>query len=236
MSTLISESTTYVQHNNLTLRCDSDLILLTSSPVNYLVCAIKCNQLPGCTAFMFTRHNPGVQDGACSWCPAYDIVGIIYTPADPLLDTWVKILGHLVFSNNPKIQEPIPTTLSIGRVLFFQARVPDPVPDRCIFSLDVDHLLNIAVRMEIRFNYYGYIKTVGIYTRMNSTWIEHLFPPEFFPFSAGQKVDIAVLGRSDGFEIYLNGEYLHFVSVTKTLVGQINLVDFHNFEEVLLTF
>ncbi|GFO31922.1 hypothetical protein PoB_005842700 [Plakobranchus ocellatus] len=235
MSTLVPESR-YVRYNDLTLNCDSDLIPLISSPANYLVCAIKCNRQPGCTAFMFTRHNPGVQDAACSWCSANDIVGINYTPADPLLETWVKILGHLVFPNNSVIQEPIPSTLSIGRVLFFQARVPDPVPDRCIFSLDVDENSIIAVRMEIRFSFGYYIKRVAIFTFMNSAWTDHYFPEDFFPFSAGQKIDIAVLGRSEGFQMYLNGEYLHFVWFTRAWVGQINSINFRNFEEVLLTF
>ncbi|GFO31910.1 hypothetical protein PoB_005841500 [Plakobranchus ocellatus] len=236
MSTLVSESNRYVRCNDSTLKCDSDLLLLILSPVTYLECAIKCNQQPGCTAFMFTRNNSSVQGAACSWCPANDIVGINYTSADPLLETWVKILGRLVISNSPVIQEPIPSTLSIGRVLFFQARVPDPVPDRCIFSLDVDEILNIAVRMEIRFTFGSKPLRVGIFTHMNSAWTDHYFPPEFFPFSAGQKVDIAVLGRSEGFQMYLNGEYLHFVWFTRAWVGQINLVDFLNFEEVLLTF
>ncbi|GFO28725.1 galectin-8 [Plakobranchus ocellatus] len=236
MSTLVSESIRYVRYNDLTLKCDSDLLPLTSSSANNLVCAIKCTRQPGCTAFMFTRNNSSVQDATCSWCPANDVVGIIYTPANPLLETWVKILGHLVFPNNPVIKELVPSTLSLGRVLFFQARVPDPVPDRCIFSLDVDDTSSIAVRMEIRFSFEYYYKRVGIFTLINSGWTDHYFPTDFFPFSAGQKLDIAVLGRSEGFQMYLNGEYLHFVWFSRAWVGQINLLHFINFEDVMVTF
>ncbi|GFO31905.1 hypothetical protein PoB_005841000 [Plakobranchus ocellatus] len=236
MSTLVSESTRYVRYNDLTFKCNSNLIPLISSPVNYLVCAIKCNRQPDCTAFMFTRSTSSDQDAACSWCPANDIVGINYTFADPLLVTWAKTLGSLNILNEPTIQESIPSTLSIGRAVFFQARVPDPIPDRCIFSLDVDEILNIAVRMEIRFTFGNKPLRVAIFTHRNSAWTDHYFPADFFPFSPGQKVDIAVLGRSEGFQMYLNGEYLHFVWVTRAWVGQINLVDFLNFEEVLFTF
>ncbi|GFO40453.1 galectin [Plakobranchus ocellatus] len=236
MSTLAFESTRYVRYNDRTLNCRSDLIPLTSSPANNLVCAIKCKRQPDCTAFMFTRNNPGVQDAACSWCPANDIVSISYTPADPLLETWVKTLGFLVFPNNPFIKELIPTTLSIGQVLFFQGRVPDLLPDRCIFSLNVDSSASIAARIEARFNYAHDENRVVIFTLRNSAWNTFYFPREFFPFSSGQKVDIAVLGTSEGFDMYLNGEYIKTVTSTTDWVGQINLVIVTDYEEVLVTF
>ncbi|GFO20622.1 hypothetical protein PoB_004712700 [Plakobranchus ocellatus] len=236
MSTLVSESTRYVRCNDLTFKCNSDLIPLTSSSTNYLVCARKCEQQPDCTVFMFTRYSPGVQDAACSWCPAKDIVSIIYTPADPLLETWVRTLGFLVFPNNSFIKEPIPTTLSVGQVVFFQGRVPELLPDRCIFSLNVDSSASIAARIEARFNYAHDYKRVAIFTLRNSVWTDHYFPREFFPFSAGQKVDIAVLGTSEGFDMYLNGELIKTVTSTTVWIGQINLVIVTNLEEVLVTF
>ncbi|GFO31921.1 hypothetical protein PoB_005842600 [Plakobranchus ocellatus] len=153
MSTLVSESTRYIRYNDLTLNCKSDLIPLILSPVNYLVYAIKCNRQPDCTAFMFTQNTSSVQGAACSWCPANDTVRISYTSADLLLEIWAKTLGFLVFPNNPVIKEPVPTTLLIGRVLFFQGIVPDAVPDRCIFSLNVNSSSNIAARIEARFNF-----------------------------------------------------------------------------------
>ncbi|GFO31907.1 hypothetical protein PoB_005841200 [Plakobranchus ocellatus] len=184
MSTLVPESPKYVRYIDRTLNYKSDLIPLTSSPANYLVCAIKCNRQPECTAFMFARYSSGVQDAACSCCPASDIVKISYTPADPMMETWAKTLDFLVLPNNPVIKEPVTTTLSIGRVLFFQGIVPDPVR---IFSLNVNSSSNIAVRIEARFNFGQDYKRVAIFVHRNSAWNVHYFPCEFFPFSAGQK-------------------------------------------------
>ncbi|GFO31914.1 hypothetical protein PoB_005841900 [Plakobranchus ocellatus] len=147
MSTLATESTRYVRYIDRTLNCKFYLIPLTLSPANSLVCTRKCEQQSDCTAFIFTRYLSGVQDAACSWCPANDIFSISYTPADPLLETWLNILGYLVFPNNHFIQESIPSTLSVGRALFFQARVPDPLPDRSIFSLCVDSSTKMAARV-----------------------------------------------------------------------------------------
>ncbi|GFO33995.1 hypothetical protein PoB_006050000 [Plakobranchus ocellatus] len=233
--TLASESTRYVRYNDRSLICNSDLIPLTSSPANYLVCARTCERQPDCTAFMFTRNSPGVQGTTCSWCPANDIVNISYTPADPLLVTWTKILGYLVFPNNSSIQEPIPSTLSVGRVVIFQARVPDPAPQRSFFSLCVNKLHKIAVRVAARFNYNGDQERVVISTQKAWQWELAYSPEDFFPFSPGQKIEIAVLGRSEGFDVYLNGDYIRTVNRTASWVGQINYVEVENFEEVLIT-
>ncbi|GFO25357.1 galectin [Plakobranchus ocellatus] len=217
------------------LNCKSDLIPLTSSPVTYLVCAIKCEQEPDCTAFMFTRSTSSDQDAACSWCPANDIVGINYTPADPLLETWTKILGYVTFPNNPYIREPIPTTLSVGRIVIFQARVPDPVPKRCVFSLQVDKIQNVAVNVAARFNFDGDQERVVIATQKAWEWQLAYSPEGFFPFSPGQQIEFAILGRSEGFDVYINGIYIRTVTRTAIWVGQINLVEIKNFEEVLIT-
>ncbi|GFO33994.1 beta-galactoside-binding lectin [Plakobranchus ocellatus] len=232
---LASESTRYVRYNDRSLICNSDLIPLTSSPANYLECARTCERQSNCTAFMFTRNSPGVQ-GTCSWCPANDIVNISYTPADPLLETWTKILGYLVFPNDPSIQEPIPSTLSVGRAVIFQARVPDPVTQRSFFSLCVDNKLEkIAVRVAARFNYHGDQERVIISNHKDWYWELAYSPEGFFPFSPGQKIEIAVLGRSEGFDVFLNGDYIRTVNRTATWVGQINYVEVADFEEVLIT-
>ncbi|GFO35655.1 galactose-binding lectin l-1 [Plakobranchus ocellatus] len=234
--TLASESTRYVRYNDRSLICNSDLIPLTSSPVNYMVCAIKCNRQPDCTAFMFTRNSPGVQGTPCSWCPANDIVNISYTPADPQLETWIKILGHSEFPNNSSIKETIPKTLSVGRAIIFRARVPDPAPKRTLFSLNVNRSENMAVRVGARFNFGGDIERLIIYTRMDLAWKSYYFPQGFFPFSPGQKIEIAVLGRSEGFDVFLNGDYIRTVTRTAIWVGQINYFISKDFEEVSITF
>ncbi|GFO25354.1 hypothetical protein PoB_005185900 [Plakobranchus ocellatus] len=233
--TLVSGSTKYVRYNDRTFICKSGLIPLTSSPATHLMCAVKCDQQPDCTAFMFIRYNPGVQVAACSWCPANDIVNISYTPADPLLETWAETLGYVRFPNNAYIHEPIPTTLSIGRVVIFQARVPDPVPTRCVFSLQVDKIQNVAVNVAARFNFDGDQERVVIATQKAWEWQLAYSPEGFFPFSPGQQIEIAILGRSEGFDVYINGIYIRTVTRTAIWVGQINLVEIKDFEEVLIT-
>ncbi|GFN77662.1 hypothetical protein PoB_000416800 [Plakobranchus ocellatus] len=238
-------STTFVKYTDRKFICRPDPVPLRLSPGwgNNLACARQCQRQLHCIAFMFTPHNTisqntatGARPGTCLWCPASTIVNISFTATDPLLETWINVLGYLVQPKNRELFA-IPGALSVGRIVILQGRVPDPVLHSSQFTLYINNSENVAVGISPRFLSHKNFKRVAILTRINGEWKEeYLWPKGFFPFPPGGKIEFAVLATGEGFRVYINGDFTVTVTSTAHWLDEVGYAAVRNINEALVTF
>ncbi|GFO03912.1 hypothetical protein PoB_003041700 [Plakobranchus ocellatus] len=234
-------STRFVRYTDRTFACKTDLAPLTPSPANYLVCARTCLRQPDCTAFMLTRHSTGFSDGpgsrTCWWCPANQIASISYALADPQLETWFNVLGYLVSPTTKDEPLAVPGALStVGRIVIFQGRVPDPAPPRFRLTLFVNDTENIVVRVSPRFKFAGHVNRLLVSSRTGSQYNRLLLPNTCFPFSPGQNFEVLLLATNQGFLVYIDGAYIGTIEDSLHWIGDLMHASFDNCEVFLVTF
>ncbi|GFO28416.1 galectin [Plakobranchus ocellatus] len=235
--TCVLASTGFIKYTDRTLVCDPDRALQTSALGTNLACARKCKEQLVCTGFMLQLESEraGARLGTCLWCAANAVVNISYTPTDPPTVTWIHVLGQLL--NPDKDILDISSSLSVGRIVTLQGTVSDPVPDHSEFSVYTKNDWNIAVAISLHFAYHGYNNTILIHTRTDGSWnTEARLPEGYFPFPPGGKIDFAVLATSEGFRVYINGDFVFTVTSTASWVGTIGHVSFKKINDVWITF
>ncbi|GFO44367.1 hypothetical protein PoB_007087200 [Plakobranchus ocellatus] len=239
-----SELSSFINLKDRNFLCESESLLLKSSPNTYLECARKCKRQADCTAFTFTaynisRHATGLKLGSCSWCPANNIVNVSYTANDLHVKTWYNVLGNLVQPPDLTMLE-IPGALSVGRYLIVYGRIPNPPPNRSRVTIFPQQGTDYAARVAPHFDHTRptgkrEIEVLKINYRIKGKYYTYTFR-DFFPFSAGQKFDIGFLATRTGFAVYIDGTYMVTVTTTSYMVGDIGFISSQNVELFMITF